>query len=87
MLRQGRPSPVRRFNQDPRYLEINPYWHVIGEALQLSASLPLIPGVNDYVKGWQQAFSAVVFDGAPIESTLENTANRLQALLNEKLGK
>jgi ABC-type glycerol-3-phosphate transport system substrate-binding protein len=87
MLRQGRPSPVRRFNSDPRYLDINPYWHVIGEGLQLSASIPLITGIADYIKGWQQAFTAVVFNGDPIESTLQNTTNTLQARLNENLAK
>ncbi len=82
MLRQGRPSPVREFNTDPRYAEINPYWHVIGDALQWSASLPVVAGIRDYIVGWEQAFRAVVFDGAPIESTLENAQNVLQARLD-----
>ena len=45
MLAQSRPSPIREHNANPAYLDLNPYWDVIGMALASSAPFPKSPVV------------------------------------------
>lgn len=40
---QGRPTVVPEFNQDPKYLEINPHWPVLQEALDNTVFSPVNP--------------------------------------------
>ncbi|HET7558383.1 MAG TPA: hypothetical protein VFK80_00365, partial [Limnochordia bacterium] len=54
-LEQGRPSPVRAFNQDQRYYAQNPYWNVIGQALAqgvVPARSPLSQKIVDLDIKW-----------------------------------
>ncbi|HBY97919.1 MAG TPA: hypothetical protein DEP84_28930, partial [Chloroflexi bacterium] len=42
-LAQGRPTVVPEFNQDPKYLEVNPHWPVLQEALNTTTFSPVNP--------------------------------------------
>ena len=43
MLEQMRPSPVKEFNENPLYWEINPNWDAVLEALEADVSIPISP--------------------------------------------
>lgn len=43
MLEQMRPSPVRAFNENPEYWEINPHWDMVLAALEADVSVPISP--------------------------------------------
>jgi ABC-type glycerol-3-phosphate transport system substrate-binding protein len=43
LLKQGRPSPVRRFNDNPAYYDANPYWDFVREAMDIDVGVPTTP--------------------------------------------
>ena len=81
VFRQGRPSPVREFNHKPEYLEINPYWHVVSEALSRVADLPLFPYTIDLVT--QIPWVAVIEGHVAAQSAFEDAARLMQRSVDE----
>lgn len=43
MMQQMRPSPVKAFNENPKYWEINPNWDTVIKSLEADVSIPLSP--------------------------------------------
>lgn len=81
MLRQGRPSPVVAFNSNPAFLELNPYWYVIGEALARVTPITLIPVVGEVIGFFDRAFMAVL-RGEASPSALSDAARQAQAVVD-----
>lgn len=83
MLRQGRPSPVRAFNDNPAYFETNPYWLVVGEALARAVTLPSYPFTRDVMNIFGGAVGSVAWGDQAAVPALEQAAAQAQALIDE----
>jgi multiple sugar transport system substrate-binding protein len=84
MLRQQRPSPIRRFNQNREYLRINPFWHVIGEILAQSGPVPMTPSTRAVMLNYDGAFwQATGSLTADFRAILANAARQSQAVVDE----
>lgn len=79
---QARPSPLRHCNADPIYREVNPYWHVIGQALELDVPFPITPVHDDIDRPFDRAFLNVMRGIATPEGALEELARHAQAILD-----
>lgn len=83
MLRQGRPSPIREHNTDPRYFESNPAFHLIGEALGNVAYMPTLPVTRDIGTIFNERFLGIIRGELPLGPTLEEAQRLGQAVLDE----
>lgn len=83
MLRQGRPSPVAAFNQNPAYFDTNPYWMVVGQALQRVTALPQYPFTRAVMNHYAGALGGVAWqDEAPVVA-MERAAREAQGAIDE----
>lgn len=82
MLRQGRPSPVIALNQNPAYLDANPDWLVIGEALSKAAPLRAFPFTSEVMGIFSTAFGQAVSGNQPPHSVLVEAAERAQVVVD-----
>jgi len=83
MLRQARPSPVRAFNSNPAYFEMNPEWLIVGEALARSTSLPMLPVTAQILNVLASAVGSALFGDADPGTALEQAAAQAQGILDE----
>jgi ABC-type glycerol-3-phosphate transport system substrate-binding protein len=83
MLRQGRPSPVRAFNRNRKYLQMNPDWYVIGEALANVTTLPMYPFTKDVMNVFLTTFDQAVSGKNAPGPVLEDAAVRAQATIEQ----
>lgn len=83
MLRQARPSPVRAFNSNPAYFEMNPDWLIVGEALSRSTSLPMLPYTAQVLNQLASAVGSALFGDEDPGTALEEAASQAQAIVNE----
>ena len=83
MLAQGRPSPIREYNFDPRYLEVNPEFPKFQYILARAVDIPMIPELNRVTTPFNQAFLRILRgDSGPV-AALESAARSAQAALDE----
>ncbi|NLN27571.1 MAG: extracellular solute-binding protein [Firmicutes bacterium] len=83
LVQQGRPSPVRTFNMNPDYLDVNPYIYVLGEVLECAAPVPFLPIQDDIGIPLRNAFRQVINGEAPAHSALAEAASVSQAVLEQ----
>lgn len=83
MLLQGRPSPVQAFNQNPAYFETNPYWLVVGEALQRVTPLPSYPFTRSVMNIFAGALGGVAWASEAPRAALDRAAGEAQAVIDE----
>ena len=83
MLRQGRPSPVRAFNDNPAYFEVNPYWLVVGEALAWATPLPSYPFTRRVMDIFAGALGGVAWAAEAPTAALERASGEAQAVIDE----
>lgn len=82
MLRQGRPSPIREHNSDPRYFESNPSFHLIGEALGSVVAMPTLPVTREISDLFEEEFLAIIRGEKPLGPTLEEVQRLTQGVLD-----
>lgn len=84
LLRQGRPSPIREYNFNPEYFEVNPYFGIIPTAMETAAPLPVPPGFTDALTHFRQVWHSLERDHsiAP-NATLEEAARVVNVMLRE----
>lgn len=83
MLRQARPSPVRAFNSNPAYFEMNPDWLIVGEALARSTSLPMLPYTSQVLNLLASSVGSALFGDEDPGTALEEAASQAQGIVNE----
>jgi len=86
MLEQGRPSPVRRFNENPKYYEMNPYWDDVLAAMQIDVGVPTTPvqvEIGDIVN---RQLEEVWFGLKTPKEALEAAYNEAQPILDKFWG-
>lgn len=79
---QGRASPIREFNRHPEYLEVNPLTPVLGQILEQVVHVPILPVHDEIAVPLRDAFRQVISGEAPARSSLEDAAERAQAMLD-----
>lgn len=79
---QGRPSPVRAFNMNPEYLDVNPYIYVLGEVLECAAPVPFLPVQDEIGIPLRNAFRKVINGEAPAHAALAEAAEISQVTLD-----
>jgi ABC-type glycerol-3-phosphate transport system substrate-binding protein len=79
---QGRPSPVVRYNDDPDYPRMNPFWDVVKQALMIMVPMPQTPAWAQ-IRPLLSRMLADVLDGkVGVNEALAKTATEAQALLD-----
>lgn len=78
---QGRPSPVRKFNENPEYRKLNPNWDKILRAMETSKPLPPLPiirpVVDAIINGLYGVMTASTSPSDAINSVATNVQNQL----------
>ncbi len=82
MLRQARPSPVREFNNNPLYFELNPDWMVVGEALSRSVPLPMLPYTGEVINLLAAAVGSALYGDADPGAALAQAAEQAQGIID-----
>ncbi|HHT28636.1 MAG TPA: extracellular solute-binding protein [Firmicutes bacterium] len=82
-LSQGRPSPVVRFNQDRRYFETNPYWHVVAEAMNLSIVATPTPIAQTLADADRQHYSRLLARNESPENILISLQQTVDNIIAE----
>ena len=85
MLAQGRPSPIIAYNRNPAYLEQNPMFPVVGEALASSALVEILPIHDELFAHFNRAFNQGATGAVPPREALEEAARTAQAELDRYL--
>lgn len=80
---QGRPSPVVRYNDDPDYPRMNPFWDLVKQALTIMVPMPQTPAWAQ-IRPLLSRMLAAVLDGTTgVNEALAKTATEAQTLLDK----
>lgn len=80
---QGRPSPVREFNKNPEYYEVNPFTPVMAQILEQVAPITILPIHDDISIPMRDAFRKVLRGESSAGVALAEAAERAQAVLDQ----
>ncbi len=84
LLRQGRPSPIREYNFNPEYFEVNPYFGIIPTAMETAAPLPVPPGFTDSLTQFRQVWHDLERDHSiSPNAALQEAARLINVTLRE----
>jgi len=84
MQQQGRPSPVKAFNQAPEMRQISPYWEVLLKALEDSvAPATFLPVHTDIVNAINSNVSKLNLEQATVRETAANIRQEGQRIIDE----
>ncbi len=83
MLEQGRPSPVKKFNSNPEYYEINPHWDTILQILEADISIPITPAYIEQTSYIQRGVEEAMYRRKSPEEAIEWISEECQKLLDE----
>ena len=84
LLRQGRPSPIREYNFNPEYFEVNPYFGIVPTAMETAAPLPVPPGFTDVLTQFRQMWHSLERNHALVPtSEFQEAARVANATLRE----
>lgn len=84
MLKQLRPSPVRRFNEHPVYYEANPNWKTVLKALETDVAIPMTPVHSQLMNLLQYtAVDAALKEQQSPKVALDTAAEQAQRILDE----
>lgn len=80
---QARPSPVREFTQDPAYFDINPYWDVIGQALERSVSIPPSPVARKVIDADVHWYNQIINGVESPQSALTKLQEQIEGIMKD----
>ncbi len=83
MQQQGRPSPLKKCNDDPSYYKANVHWDKVLKALEVDVSVDIIPPhtrIRDFVN---QGVQAAMFGKASPADALAQAAKQAQPVIDE----
>ncbi|MBI3973018.1 MAG: extracellular solute-binding protein [Chloroflexi bacterium] len=84
MQQQGRPSPVKEFNQAAEMKQISPYWDVLLKALDRSAApATFLPVHTDVVKAINDNVSKLNQEQSTVRETVANIRQEAQRVIDE----
>lgn len=78
----GRPSPLRECTNDPVFYDINPYWHVVGEALSSEVPFPMTPVHRDIQAQFNNAYNLVINGTMAPSAALQEAGRIAQNILD-----
>jgi multiple sugar transport system substrate-binding protein len=79
----GRPTPIKEFNQDQWYYDNNPYWSVVlkdAENATYSPPLPVSPQIKNAIN---TAVEPVLYGKTSVEAALKEAAATAQKILDD----
>lgn len=85
LLNQGRPSALMEFNRNLDYLEINPDFLVIYEAMEKAAALPFVPGIRNIINEYERTVNNVLRGNIAPGAAVEEFSNTQQLFLEESM--
>lgn len=80
---QLRPTPIRKFNEDPFYHKSNPYWDVVLKNLataKFSPPLPVTPQIKQLIR---DQVDLVLYGQKSVEEGLNQAAREAQKIVDE----
>lgn len=80
---QGRPSPVKKCNENPVYSEANPYWNVVVQSLESDVTIPITPVQSQINTILNTAIDEAMFGKKSPKDALNEAAAKSQQLLDE----
>jgi len=86
LLQQGRPSPVRRFNENPAYYDANPYWDQVREIMEYDIGVPTTPVQTEVADALSRHLEEVWFGQAEPKDALEAAYDEAQPIVDEFWG-
>lgn len=81
MLMQGRASAVAQFNSDLRYLDINPEFPKVYDAMLRAAPITFVPGIADVINNYETTVREVLQGRIDIGPALSSAHDVSQAQL------
>jgi len=82
LLSQGRPSPVRRFNENPAYYDANPYWDKVREIMEYDIGVPTTPVQTEIADILNRNLDEVWYGMAEPKDALDATYDEAQPILD-----
>lgn len=79
---QQRPSPVRKFNEDKSYRDLNPHWDVVLKNLESSVPLPQTPAWDEVRTILTRTTEAVLAGKQGVKDALGQAAQQSQVALD-----
>jgi multiple sugar transport system substrate-binding protein len=86
LLEQGRPSPVRAFNENPAYYDANPYWDQVREIMEYDIGVPTTPVQTEVADALNRHLEEVWFGMAEPKEALDAAYDEAQPLVDEFWG-
>lgn len=83
MFEQMRPSPVKAFNENPAYRDINPNWNMVLKALETDVSIPISPVHLEIKNIIGQMIEMAAYGQATPKEALEWAAEEAQMTLDD----
>lgn len=83
MFAQGRPAPVRAFNENPEYRKLNPNWDKLLRAMETDVAFPAIPIQTDLVNAVIDRFWSVANASVSPDEALTKAAQTAQNALDK----
>ena len=83
MFAQGRPSPVRKFNQNPDYRKLNPAFDRLLMALETEVAIPSLPIQNDIITPITNNFWPVINGSVEPREAVAKAAEQVQNALDK----
>jgi len=82
LLEQGRPSPVRRFNENPRYYETNPYWEQMLTIMEYDIGVPTTPVQLEVADALSRQLEQVWFGRKEPKEALDDAYDEAQPIVD-----
>ncbi len=86
LLQQGRPSPVRRFNENPEYYDKNPYWDRLREIMEYDIGVPTTPVQIEVADVLTRELDEVWFGMKGPEEALQDAYDEAQPIVDDFWG-
>ncbi|MCD6291479.1 MAG: ABC transporter substrate-binding protein [Anaerolineae bacterium] len=83
LFKQGRPSPVKKCNENPEYYKANPYWDVVLKSLESDVSVPITPVQSQIDDILNQAIQEAFYGKKDPKEALDWAAEKGQAVLDK----
>ncbi|MGQ9632550.1 MAG: ABC transporter substrate-binding protein [bacterium] len=83
MLEQKRPSPVKKYNENPKYYELHPQWDVVLRALELHVKRPTLPIDNKLLKVINDMLEEIYYGKKTVAQGLKDGQAEAQKLVDQ----
>lgn len=87
LLQQGRPSPVRRFNENPEYYKMNPYWEELRKIMEYDIGVPTTPVQLQVADILNKNLEQVWFEEKQPKQALDDAYDEAQPVVDAFWGK